>query len=332
MKRTYGFRASIAILTAVLCAMFCFGAGPASAQDYPSRPIQLLVTTAAGGANDLVARAVGERLSDSMRQPVVIENQPAGNGGIAAAQVARSAPDGHTLIMMVDSTLTINPHLYKNIAYDAFRDFTPISVVTRLPVVLAVSTNTPVNNLRELIALAKEKPGTLNYASTGVGTQLHIGMELFKLMTKTDIVHIPYRSTTGAMADLMGGRIDAVLIGISSVKAQAEAGKLKVLAIASSQRSPLMPDVPTMDEAGVPGYELSSWFALLAPAKTPPGVVERLSRELKKAATDQRFIATLAPQGMQIVVSSPEEMRTAMEADSKKWADVIRETGTTINQ
>jgi tripartite-type tricarboxylate transporter receptor subunit TctC len=204
--------------------------------------------------------------------------------------------------------------------------------VTRLPLVLVTNQTTKANDVRELIATAKANPGKLNYASTGLGTQLHIGMELFKLMTKTDIVHVPYRATTAAMADLMGGRIDLVLIGLSSAKAQVEAGKLRALAIASPQRSPLLPDVPTMDEAGVPGYEVRSWFAMLAPAKTPQDIVERLSREIRKAAVDPRFIATLAPQGMEILASSPDEMLAAMRADAKKWGDVVTATGTTINQ
>jgi tripartite-type tricarboxylate transporter receptor subunit TctC len=333
MKQNLRCSTSDVLVMAVLWVAVGLCVGPARAQEpYPSRPINLIVTTAAGGANDLVARALSERLSESMRQPVIIENQPAGNGGIAAGQVARAAPDGHTLIMLVDSTLTINPHLYRNLTYDPFRDFTPVSLVTRLPLVLVTSTATKANDVRELIALAKASPGKLNYASTGVGTVLHIGMELFKLETKTDVVHVPYRATTAAMADVMGGRIDIILIGQSSVKALMESGKLRVLAIASPQRSSLMPDVPTLEEAGVPGYEVRSWFGLLAPAKTPPGIVDRLSREVKKAAADSRFIAALAPQGMQIIASSPEEMLAAMQADSKKWGDVIAATGTTINQ
>ena len=319
-------------LAAGAAALASFAA-PVPAQDaYPSKPIQLVVTTAAGGANDLVARAVAEWLSESMRQPVIIENQPAGNGGIAAGQVARATPDGYTLIMVVDSTLTVNPHLYRNLAYDPFRDVMPISAVTRLPLVMVVNPGIKAANVRELIALAKANPGKLTYASTGLGTQLHVGMELFKLMTKTDILHVPYRATTGAMTDLMGGRIDMVLIGQSSAKAQVESGKLRILAIASTKRTPLMPDVATMEEAGVPGYEVSSWFGLLAPAKTPKTIVDRLAQEVKKASTDPRFIATLAPQGMQILAASPDETLAAMRADSKKWGDVIAATGTTINQ
>jgi tripartite-type tricarboxylate transporter receptor subunit TctC len=319
-------------VSAAGAALLLWAASAPAQEMYPAKPIHLVVTTAAGGANDLVARALAERLAESLRQPVVIENQPAGNGGIAAAQVARATPDGHTLVMVVDSTLTVNPHLYRNLAYDPFRDFAPISAVTRLSLVLVTNTTTKAADVRELIALAKASPGKLNYASTGIGTQLHVGMELFKLITKTDIVHVPYRATTAAMADLMGGRIDMVLIGQSSAKALVEGGKLRILAIAAPRRSPLMPDVPTMAEAGVPGYEVSSWFGLLAPARTPPGIIERLAREVSKAAADPRLVAALAPQGMQILASSPEETLAAMRADSKKWGDVIAATGITVNQ
>lgn len=322
-----------AIALSALCLVAIESVAPGRAQNaYPSKPIQLVVTTAAGGALDLVARTVADRLSASMHQPIIIDNQPAGNGSVAAGQFAKAAPDGYTLMMVVDSTVTINPSLYRNLTYDAARDFAPVSVVTRLPLVLIGNTAVKAGNLLELIALAKANPGKLNYASTGVGTQLHIGMELFKLMSKTDIVHVPYRSTTSAIADLMGGRIDLVLIGLSSAKAQVEAGKLRAYALAASQRSSLMPNVPTADEAGLPGYEVKSWFGMFAPAKTPPSIIARLSNEIKKASTDPKFIAALAPQGMQIVASSPDEMAQAIRQDSKKWGDVIRETGTTINQ
>ena len=315
-----------------ICAGFLFAPSAVAQDSYPSKPIQLVVTTAAGGALDLVARTVADRLSASMRQPVIIENQPAGNGGVAAGQFVKANADGHTLMMVVDSTVTINPHLYRNLNYDPFRDFVPVSIVTRLPLVLLSHPGVKANNLKELVALAKANPGKLSYGSTGIGTQLHIGMEMFKLMTKTDILHVPYRATTAAMADLMGGRIDLILIGLSSAKAQVEGGKLRAYAIAAPQRSTLMPDVPSADEAGLPGYEVRSWFGMFAPAKTPQSVVDRLSSEIKQASTDPRFIAALAPQGMQIVASSPSEMAQSLRDDYKKWGDVIRETGTTINQ
>jgi tripartite-type tricarboxylate transporter receptor subunit TctC len=310
-----------------------FSAPSAHAQDnYPWKPIQLVVTTAAGGALDLVARTVADGLSAAMHQPIIIDNQPAGNGSVAAGQFAKAVADGHTLMMVVDSTVTINPHLYRHLNYDPFRDFVPVSIVTRLPLMLVSNPGVPARNLQELIAYAKTNPGKLNYASTGVGTQLHIGMEMFKLLTNTDIVHVPYRATTSAMADLLGGRIDLALLGLSSVKAQVESGKLRAYAIAAPQRASLMPDIATADEAGLPGFEVRSWFGMLAPAKAPQSVIDRLAREIKKASIDPKFVAALAPQGMQIVASSPEEMAQAMREDSKKWGDVIRQTGTTINQ
>ena len=310
-----------------------FSAPSAHAQDnYPWKPIQLVVTTPAGGALDLVARTVADGLSAAMHQPIIIDNQPAGNGSVAAGQFAKAMADGHTLMMVVDSTVTINPHLYRHLNYDPFRDFAPVSIVTRLPLMLVSNPGVPARNLQELIAYAKTNPGKLNYASTGVGTQLHIGMEMFKLLTNTDIVHVPYRATTSAMADLLGGRIDLALLGLSSVKAQVESGKLRAYAIAAPQRASLMPDIVTADEAGLPGFEVRSWFGMLAPAKAPQSVIDRLAREIKKASIDPKFVAALAPQGMQIVASSPEEMAQAMREDSKKWGDVIRQTGTTINQ
>ena len=315
-----------------ICAGFLFAPLAVAQDSYPSKPIQLVVTTAAGGALDLVARTVADRLSASMRQPVIIENQPAGNGGVAAGQFVKANADGHTLMMVVDSTVTINPHLYRNLNYDPFRDFVPVSIVTRLPLVLLSHPGVKANDLKELIAFAKANPGKLSYGSTGIGTQLHIGMEMFKLMTKTDILHVPYRATTAAMADLMGGRIDLILIGLSSAKAQVEGGKLRAYASAAPQRSTLMPDVPSADEAGLPGYEVRSWFGMFAPAKTPQSVVDRLSGEIKQASTDPKFVASLVPQGMQIVASSPSEMAQSLRDDYKKWGEVIRETGTTINQ
>ena len=308
-------------------------AASAHAQDnYPSKPIQVVVTTAAGGALDLVARTVADRLSASMHQPIIIDNQPAGNGSVAAGQFAKAVPDGHTLMMVVDSTVTINPHLYRNLTYDPFRDFAPVNVITRLPLVLVSNSSVQAHDLKELIALVKANPGKLNYASTGVGTQLHIGMEMFKLMTKTEIVHVPYRATTLAMADLLGGRIDLALIGLSSAKTQVESGKLRAYAISAPQRSSLMPNVTTADEAGLPGFEVRSWFGMFAPAKTPPSVIDRLSREIKKASTDPKFVEALAPQGMQIIASSPDVMAQALREDFRKWGDVIRDTGTMTNQ
>lgn len=297
---------------------------------YPSRVVHLVVTTAAGGADDFVARTVAQRLSGTMGRPVVIENEPAGNGSVAAGEVARAPADGYTLMMVVDSTLTINPHLYKSINYDVFHDFTPISIIARLPTVLLARADLPANNVKELIALAHAHPGKLNYASTGVGTVLHVGMEMFKIATKTDLVHVPYRSTPGAQNDLMAGRIDVMLAGIGAALSHND--KLKVLAITSPRRSPLLPNLPTVAESGVPGFDLTSWFALLGPPHLPSTIMDRLTVELQKAASDPQFRSLFERVGMQVVVSSPQEMRAEMESDSKKWGDVIKAIGLTINQ
>ena len=321
----FGFSALAAIAAVWVAA-------PSIAQTYPSKPVQLVVTTAAGGSGDFAARAFAERLSEVLGQPVVIENQPTGNGNIAVSQVARANPDGHTLLFTNDSTLTVNPHLYKNLQTDPFRDLAPVSALTKMDMCLTVNGDSKFNSIKDLIDEAKKNPGKLNYASTGVGTQLHIGLELLKAKTKTDIVHVPYRGNTGALADLMGGRIEMILIGVPGAKAQMDGGKLKVLAVAATKRNPLMPDVPTFAEAGVPDYEVASWYGMLAPAKTPQAVLDALSAAVNKVAVDPRFVSTMNSRGMEVVGSTPDQMTGQMRADSKKWGEVIVATGTTINQ
>ena len=236
---------------------------------YPSKPIRFVLPQPAGGAVDLIARSLGDRIGESTRQPVIVENQPGANGGLAAGQVMRSTPDGYTLFMAVDTNLVVNPSLYPNLAYDPFRDFIPISVIAKVHLVLVASTKVGANSVEELIAFAKANPGKLNYASIGLGTQAHLGMELFKMMTKTDITQVSYRGTAPAMTDIAAGVVDVMFTGPPSAMALAAGGKGKMLAIAAPRRSGLMPQVPTVQEAGVPGYELSGWFGLLAPARTP---------------------------------------------------------------
>jgi tripartite-type tricarboxylate transporter receptor subunit TctC len=304
----------------------------ASAQDYPSRPIKLILPQPAGGAIDLISRTLGDRLSEQMQQPVIVENMPGANGGLAAGQVARSTPDGYTLFMAVDSNLTVNPSLYPNLTYDPFRDFAPISVLTKVALVLVANPKVPANNVSELIAYAKANPGKLNYASIGLGTQAHLGMELFKLRTKTDINMVSYRGTAPAMTDVVAGQVDVMFTGPPSAKAMSEGGKLKLLAVGSKQRLALMPDVPTVDEAGVPGYELVGWFGILAPAKTPKPLLDRLTAEVRKAVADRRFSDKMTAQGLDVVGNNAAEMLALMQADTKKWADVIKATGVKIPQ
>jgi tripartite-type tricarboxylate transporter receptor subunit TctC len=305
---------------------------PACADDYPSKPIRLILPQPAGGAVDLIARSLGDRLSEQMRQPVIIENQPGANGGLAASQVTRATPDGHTLFMAVDTNLVVNPSLYPNLPYDPFRDFIPISIIARIYLVLVASSQVQASSVQELISYAKANPGKLNYASIGLGTQAHLGMELFKLMTKTDIAQVSYRGTAPAMTDIAAGVVEVMFTGPPSAMALSAGGKVKLLAVASPRRSSLMPNVPTVQEAGVPGYELAGWFGLLAPAKTPPSVVDRLASEVKKAVADPRLKDRLTDQGLEVFGSSSDEMLAIMRSDTKKWSEVIAATGAKIAQ
>jgi tripartite-type tricarboxylate transporter receptor subunit TctC len=301
-------------------------------EPFPSKPIRLILPQPAGGAVDLIARSLGDRLSESVRQPVIVENQPGANGALAAGQVTRSMPDGYTLFMAVDTNLVVNPSLYPNLAYDPFRDFIPISIIAKVYLVLVASPKVAADNVRELIALAKSNPGKLNYASIGLGTQAHLGMELFKLLTKTEITQVSYRGTAPAMTDIAAGVVDVMFTGPPSAMSLAAGGKVKTLAVASPRRSGLMPQVPTLDEAGVPGYELSGWLGLLAPAKTPQSIIDRLSSEVHKAVADPKLKDRLTEQGLDVVGSSPHEMFAVMTNDTKKWSDVIAATGAKIPQ
>jgi tripartite-type tricarboxylate transporter receptor subunit TctC len=316
----------------VVLVVMAFSAAVRAQDPYPSKPIRLVLPQPAGGAVDLIARTLGDRLSEFMRQPVIVENQPGANGGLAAAQVARATPDGHTLFMAVDTNLVVNPNLYPNLAYDPFRDFTPISVIAKVSLVLVASSSVKANNVQELIEFAKANPGKLNYASIGLGTQAHLGMELFKMMTNTDINQVSYRGTAPAMTDVVAGVVDVMFTGPPSAKAMSEGGKLKLLAVAGPRRLSLLPDVPTVQESGVPGYELTGWFGLLAPAKTPKSIVDRLSQEVQKAVADPRFRSRLTEQGLEVFASSSEEMLALMHADTKKWSEVINATGAKIPQ
>ena len=302
----------------------------ARAQDYPSHAIRLVLPQPPGGAIDLIARTLADRLSAQMKQPVIVENRPGANGGLAAGDVVRAAPDGYTLFMAVDTNLVVNPTLYHDLPYEPFRDFAPISVLAKTELVLVANPKVSANNVRELIAYTKANPGKLNYASIGLGTQAHLGMELFKLMTKTQITRIDYRGTAPAMTDVIAGRSDIMITGPPSAKAMSEGGKLKLLAVTGRQRHPLMPDVPTIDESGVPGYDVTGWFGILASARTPKAVLDRLTAEVHKAVADQQFREKLINVGLDVVGNTPTGMLALMHSDTNKWAAVIKATGAKI--
>jgi len=326
MKRIGAAVASLAF------AFVLSGDSAACADEYPSRPIKLILPQPAGGAVDLIARALGDRLTEQMHQPVIVENMPGANGSLAAGAVARAAPDGYALMLAVDSNLVINPSLYHNLSYDPFRDFIPIGVIAKLHMVLVANPKVEAKDVRELIAYAKAHPNKLNYASIGLGTAMHMGMELLKFVTQTEINQVSYRGTAPAMTDVVAGVVDVMFTGPPSAKSMSEGGKLRLLAVASPNRMLLMPDVPTMEEAGVPGFEMASWFGLLAPAKTPKEIVDRLSQEVGRAVHAPKFGDRMQAQGLEIVGSSSETMLSMMQADSKKWAELIKATGIKIPQ
>jgi tripartite-type tricarboxylate transporter receptor subunit TctC len=325
-------QARVSVAAAAFLVLASILASLAHAQGYPSHPIKLVLPQPPGGIIDLISRSLGDRLSDQMKQPVIVENMPGANGSLAAGQVARSVPDGYTLFMAVDTNLVVNPNLYTNLAYDPFRDFAPISVLAKVPLVLVANPKVPANDVRELIAFAKAHPGTLNYASIGLGTQSHLGMELLRIMTGIDINQVSYRGTAPAMTDVVAGQVELMFTGPPSAKAMAAGGKLKILAIGGKERLRLMPDIPTLDEAGVSGYELTGWFGMVAPAKTPQLVLERLTQEVRKAVADARFSEPMIAQGLDIVGSSSAEMTALMQADTRKWVEVINKTGARIAQ
>ena len=318
------------VLAVAACAAM---AAPGSAEDrYPSRPVKLILPQPAGGAVDLIARALADRLAQQMGQPFIVENMPGANGSLAGGNVARAPSDGYTLMLAVDSNLVINPSLYHTLTYDPFKDFVPIGIVARLNMVLVANPKVSANNVKELIAYAKAYPDKLNYAEIGVGSAMHMGMEQFKFMTKTEINRVSYRGTAPAISDVVAGTVDLMFTGPPSAKSMSEGGKLKVLAVASPDRIVLLPDVPTVAEAGVPGYTMASWFGLLAPAKTSTTIVERLSAETKTAVNNQVFKDRMKSVGLEIDGGTPEAMLETMQSDTQRWAELIKATGITIPQ
>ena len=303
-------------------------AGRAFADGYPTTTIRMICSSGAGGTSDFVSRAIAEPMSELLHQKIAVINMPGANGTIASEHVARSAPDGYTLFSAVDSNLVVNPFLY-HITYDPFRDFAPISVIVRVRLILMVPPSGP-NTLQELIAKAKANPGKLNYASVGFGSAHHLGTEDFKLRTGTNIVHVPFKGATAAIAALLGGQIDMEFASIGQATPLLQAGKVKVLAVAAAHRTPMLPQVPTMAEAGLPGFELSSWYALLAPAKTPAAIVDLLSKDTNKALANPRFVKQMQSQGLEIIGTTPSQMVKIMRTDTAKWKHLIDVTGAKV--
>lgn len=313
----------------IACILFMLGAAlPATAAEnassYPSKPITIIVPFTSGGTTDLLARLIGQKLSERWKIPVVIENKPGAGGNIGSAQVARGEPDGYTLVMGTIGTHAINASMYANMRYDAAEDFSPITRAAMVPNVLVVNASAPFNSVKEMIAYAKANPGKLTFGSSGHGTTLQMSGELLKMIEKIDMVHIPYKGSAPAIADLLGNQITMIFDNVPSALPHIKSGKLKPLAVTSAQRVPQLPDVPTMMESGVPNYDVVSWFGLLAPAKTPGPIIEKLNKNivdiLKSPDVDQQ----IKDLGAIPTPESPAQFGSFIRAELDKWNKVVK--------
>ena len=296
--------------------------GRADAQNYPARPIRMIVPTPPGGPNDFTARAFAQRMTEAWGQQVIIDNRGGAGGIIAHELAARAIPDGYTLVFSTASGLVTNPLLTK-VTYDPVRDFAPISLATINPQLLFANAQVPAASMKELIALAKAKPGQLNCASAGTGTPNHLGCELLKSMTGIDVVHVPYKGSAPAVTEILAGRVQFMLNSIPTVLALAQAGKVRALGVSSAKRLPTLPDIPPIADT-VPGYEYAQWFALLAPAGTPPAVANRISGEMGKMIAEPAFAQRFANLGAEPRASTPAELAAYMRKDTERWAKVIK--------
>jgi tripartite-type tricarboxylate transporter receptor subunit TctC len=302
-------------------------AGPALAQDYPTRPITLVVPFAPGGSTSIVGRVIADRMSQSLGQSIVIDHRPGAGGTVGTKFVAKSEPDGYTLLLGYTGTLAIGPSLYKEVGYDPRKDFAPIGMIGNAPSVLVVHPSFPVANVAELIAFAKANPGKVNFGSAGVGSVNHITGEYFARSAGITLVHIPYKGTGPALTDLLGGHIPMALAPIPPVHANVEAGLLRALAVTGRTRSALMPDVPTIAETGLTGFEASLYYGLVAPSGTPQPVIDRLNKELKAALASDEVKKQLGADGTEITPTSPQEYADFIDKDEKKWSELVKASG-----
>src|SRR5580698_2462506 len=296
----------------------------AAAEDYPTRTITDIVASTPGGGTDIVSRIVGEQLSRQLGQPFIVENIAGAGSLTGTVQAARAAPDGYTLQTGLNASMAVNPSLFANLPYDPVNDFEPVGMLAQFPFALVVSNNFPAHSVKELIAMAKEKPGAINYASAGNGTGQHLSMELFKLMTGINLAHVPYRGASPAYTDVMSGQVPVFIDNLASALGQIKGGSVRVLAVTSKERSPLLPDVPTVEEAGVPGYVYYTWFGLWAPKGTPQPIVDKLYAEIKKAvatpAVKDRIVAA-AGETMDMPLA---DIKPFLKSEIAKWADVVK--------
>jgi tripartite-type tricarboxylate transporter receptor subunit TctC len=312
----------ISIKSAAAALLAFVAAASATAQSYPIRPVRLVVAYAAGGSNDILARAMAQKLSETWKQPVLVDNKPGGNTVIGTDIVAKATPDGHTLLVTPPS-FVINPGLIKKLPYDSLRDFTPVSLLNINPQVLVVNPSVPARNARELIALAKAKPGVLNYSSSGSGGANHLAGELFKSMARVQIMHVPYKGNAPSLTALVSGEVDFAINSLPSALPLIKSGRLRPLAVTSRQRSQVLPALPTVEEAGLRGYEAVAWTGLSAPAKTPREIVERIHAPVAAIIASAEFRERLKAEGSEPVGGKPEQFAAFIQDEIAKWQRII---------
>ena len=321
------------VLLAGLAACFALPAGMASAADaFPSRTVTLVVPFAAGGSTDLIARIIAEKMTEDLGQTVIVENKAGAGGNIGADAVAKADPDGYTILMGTIATHALNPAVMKQMPYDPVKDFAPVSLLVLVPNVLEVNPELPVKSVQELIALLKSKPGEYSYASSGIGTPLHLSGELFKSLAGVDMIHVPYRGAGPALNDVVANQVPIMFDNLPSSTAFIKAGTLRPLAVTTKTRSASFPDLPTMEEAGVPGYETYTWNAIFAPAGTPQPVIDRLNAAAVKAVKDPATQPRLAELSATVVGSTPDELAKHVTAELAKWAPIVEASGAADSQ
>jgi tripartite-type tricarboxylate transporter receptor subunit TctC len=299
--------------------------------NYPNHAIQFVVTVPPGGAADNIARVIGAKLADALGQSVIINNRGGAGGTTAAAQVAKAEPDGYTLLLNTIATHGIGPHLYSNLGYDPVKDFEPVILVAKLPLIMAVNADVPAKTVQDVIALAKEKPGQLTFSSSGAGGAPHLAGELFKTLTKTEIQHVPYRGSGPAVIDLIAGRITMMFDATPSLWPHIQSGKLRPLAAASPQRHRLLPDVPSFAEIGYPGMDIALWYGVAVPGGTPAPIVQRLNAELAKILQMPDVRKTLSDQGADLQGGTPEDFGAFMRNESARWGEVVKRAGIKVD-
>jgi len=310
----------------------CFASLPALAQTaYPTKTIRIIVPYTPAGTTDILARAMGQKFTEAWSQPIIVDNRPGANGNIGTEAAAKAAPDGYTLLMATAGTHGTNPGLYPKLPFDAVKDFAPISLAAVVPNIVVVANVLPVKNLKELIAYAKANPGKLTHGSPGQGSTGHLSTELLKSMTGAVMTHVPYKGSAPALQDLVGGQLQVVIDNIPPYLPQVKAGKIRALAVTSAKRSPAAPELPTVEEAGVKGYEASSWFGLAAPAGTPPEIVAKIAAESQRMLQTPDMRERLLGLGAQPVGNTPDEFAKFVRDEIAKWSAVIRNAGVTLN-